>query len=67
MLIFSERQRLRIVKAYMEYFNHARPRQGLHQRIPCGTQEVVPAMLSSCKVIAFPVRNGLHHDYRLAA
>ena len=66
-LIFSERQLLRIVKAYVEYFNHARPHQGLHQCIPCGTEEDAPAASSSGKVIAFPVLNGLHNDYRLAA
>jgi transposase InsO family protein len=67
LLIFSERQLLRIAKAYVTYFNLARPHQGLHQRIPCGTEYDAPTTSSPSKVIAFPVLNGLHHDYRLAA
>jgi transposase InsO family protein len=67
LLICSERQLLRIATAYVAYFNRARPHQGLDQRIPCGTDEDIPAASSSSKVIAFPVLNGLHHDYRLAA
>jgi transposase InsO family protein len=66
-LIISERQLLRIAKAYVAYFNEARPHQGLRQRIPCGTAANVLTASSSSKVIAFPVMNGLHHDYRLAA
>jgi hypothetical protein len=67
LVIFGERQLLRIARVYVAYFNHARPHQGLHQRIPCGTDEGAPAASSAGKVIAFPVLNGLHHDYRLAA
>jgi putative transposase len=66
-LIFSERQLLRMATAYVAYFNQARPHQGLGQRIPSGTDEDVPAESATSKVIAFPVLNGLHHDYRLAA
>ena len=67
LLIFSERQLLRVARAYVAYFNQARPHQGLRQRIPCSTNEDIPTGSSSGKVIAFPVLNGLHHDYRLAA
>ena len=67
LLIFGERQLLRMANAYVAYFNHARPHQGLHQRIPSDTDVDVPIKSSSGKVIAFPVLNGLHHDYRLAA
>jgi hypothetical protein len=66
-LIFSQRQLLRIANAYVKYFNQARPHQGLCQRIPCATASDGPARSASSKVIAFPVLNGLHHDYRLAA
>jgi len=66
-LNFSERQLLRIVREYVEYFNHTRPYQGMHQRITCGTEEDAPPASTSGKVIAFPGLNGLHNDYRLAA
>ena len=67
LLIFSERQLLRIAKAYVMYFNQTRPHQGLGQRIPCDTDEDDAAASTTGKVVAFPVLNGLHHDYRLAA
>ena len=35
MLILSEQHLRRIVNEYVRYYNHARPHQGLHQRIPC--------------------------------
>ena len=34
-LILSERHLYRAVKEYKQYFNHARPHQGIEQRIPC--------------------------------
>jgi putative transposase len=33
-LIISERQLYRLVKEYVEYFNHARPHQGIGSQIP---------------------------------
>ncbi|MEA3376225.1 MAG: integrase core domain-containing protein [Chloroflexota bacterium] len=61
-VILNERQVRRLVKEYRAYFNHARPHQGIEQRVPCGTErsDVLPvtATLSSR-----PVLNGLHHDY----
>jgi putative transposase len=61
-LILSERHLHRVMKGYEEYFNHARPHQGIGQRIPC--QPVQGAGLSgSEQVISRPVLGGLHHDY----
>ena len=59
-------QLTRILKEYVAYFNEARPHQGIAQRIPA------PKVTStgdhkSGPVTAFPVLNGLHHDYRRAA
>ena len=34
-LILSERHLHRVMKEYQGYFNHARPHQGIEQRIPC--------------------------------
>jgi transposase InsO family protein len=52
-----------VASQYVRYFNHARPHQGIRQRIPDG-----PANDNrDGKIIAFPVLGGLHHDYRRAA
>ncbi len=67
MLIFGERQLLRIAKAYVAFFNHARLHQGLHQQIPSGRDDDAATVALSGTIIALPVLNGLHHDYRLAA
>ncbi len=55
-----------MIKEYVEYFDEAQPHQGIVQRIP-ERLESVPEKLGKAKVIAFPVLNELHHDYRLAA
>jgi putative transposase len=61
-LILSERHLHRVMKDYQEYFNHARPHQGIGQRIPC--QPVRGAEPSGRdQVIAHPILGGLHHDY----
>jgi putative transposase len=61
-LILSERHLHRVMKEYGEYFNHARPHQGLGQRIPCRPlQGAGPS--GSRQVISRPVLGGLHHDY----
>jgi transposase InsO family protein len=65
-LILSERHLHRVMKEYEQYFNHARPHQGIGQRIPC--QVVQGAELSRSKqVISRPVFGGLHHDYHWQA
>jgi putative transposase len=66
MLIFGERQLYRVIQAYVEYFNRARPHQGIGQRLPCGplSGQARPA---TGKIISLPVLNGLHHDYWRAA
>jgi putative transposase len=66
MLIWSEPQMHRVVKEYIEFFNAARPHQGIGQRIPERTSTTDEAK-SGGKIIAFPVLNGLHNDYRRAA
>ncbi len=66
MLLVGEKHLYRIVKEYVGYFNRARPHQGIEQKIP-ETSLGVPEKRGKGKIIAFPVLNGLHHDYRLAA
>ncbi len=61
-VILNERHLHRLVKEHNAYFNHARPHQGIEQRVPCRTAPWdapgVTAMLSKR-----PVLNGLHYDY----
>ena len=65
-LLLGVLQLIRILKEYGAYFNRARPHQGIGQRIPQVTQSP-PREAKAGKVIALPVLNGLHHDYRRAA
>ena len=66
-IIFSERHLRRLVREYVDYFNSARPHQGI-DRIPdppdlAGIDEPQPHH----SVVSVPVLGGLHHDYRRAA
>jgi putative transposase len=61
-LILSERHLHRVVKEYSEYFNHARPHQGIKQRIPCRPERLVTPPVNS-ELSSRPVLGGLHHDY----
>ena len=65
-LVLGEHHLYRIIREYVEYFNHARPHQGIEQKIP-EASPAVSAKQGKGKIIAFPVLNGLPHDYRLAA
>ena len=65
-LVLGDQHLHRVIREYMEYFYRARPHQGIEQQIPEGSSSV-PKKQEKGKIIAFPVLNGLHHDYRLAA
>lgn len=68
LLILSERHLHRAIGEYVAYFNHARPHQGLGQRIPDPPDERGHEDLGgSSHVIGYPVLGGLHHDYRRVA
>jgi putative transposase len=67
LLILQEKQLERVLKAYMVYFNQARPHQGIQQQIPQQRRSVPCARDADKKVIARPIMGGLHHDYRWAA
>jgi len=65
-IILSKRHLHRIVKEYTNYFNYARPHQGIDQQIPC--QFACPDMPpADGQVVSFPVLSGLHHDYQRRA
>jgi putative transposase len=61
-LILGEKHLYPVVKEYKQYFNRARPHQGIEQCIPCRPErpETPPLnrTLASC-----PVLSALHHDY----
>ena len=64
LLILQEKQLDRVLHAYGEYFNRARPHQGIRQQIPAWYGEPVPLDHQRGKILALPVLGGLHHDYR---
>jgi putative transposase len=55
----------RVVRAYVQYYNHSRPHQGIGQRLPAQSPRNHPP--SSGQIIATPVLGGLHHAYSRAA
>jgi len=62
--ILREKQLHRVLHAYVQYFNRARPHQGITQQIPEQYGEPVPPDHDGGKILSFPVLGGLHHDYR---
>jgi putative transposase len=67
LLILQEKQLQRVLRAYIQYFNRARPHQGIRQQIPERSGEPVPLDHQRGKILALPVLGGLHHDYRRSA
>jgi transposase InsO family protein len=64
--ILSERQLLQCVTEYIQYFNHARPHQGIAQAIPVPTTASNPTCPEGT-IVGRPVLHGLHHDYQRRA
>jgi putative transposase len=67
LLIPQEKQLHRVLRAYIQYFNQARPHQGIRQQIPDRSGEPVPLDHQRGKILSLPVLGGLHHDYRRSA
>jgi putative transposase len=67
MLILSEKQLHRVLRAYIEYFNRARPHQGIHQQIPERAVTSVVSDQLADRIISVPILGGLHHEYRRVA
>jgi putative transposase len=65
LILYGERHLLEQTKAYVAYFNHARPHQGIGQQIPL--QPRLQNSASTSPIVSIPVLNGLHHDYRRQA
>ena len=66
-LILSDRHVRRVIREYCEFFNQARPHQGLDQQIPTPSGITYFPKHERREVIGRPVLGGLHHDYRWAA
>ncbi len=67
LFILQEKQLDRVLRAYVQYFNRARPHQGITQQIPERFGKSVPTNHNDGKILSFPVLGGLHHDYRRSA
>jgi transposase InsO family protein len=65
-LILSERHLQRVMREYGDYFNRARPHQGIEQRIPCEQERAIQPQIIG-KVVSHPFLGGLHHDYHWQA
>jgi transposase InsO family protein len=67
LLILSEKQLHRVLRAYVKYFNRARPHQGIHQQIPEREVTCVRSAQPDERIISVSVLGGLHHEYRSVA
>jgi transposase InsO family protein len=66
-VILGEDHARRILREYaFDYFNKARPHQGIDQKIPKHVDAGIEANAEGA-VIARPILGGLHHDYTRAA
>ena len=67
LFILQEKQLDRVLHASIQYFNRARPHQGIRQQIPEQFGEPVQPDHDGGKILSFPVLGGLHHEYRRSA
>jgi transposase InsO family protein len=64
-VVLGVRHLERVLDEYcFQYFNQARPHQGIGQLVPIGS---ATSATGGGEIAAVPVLNGLHHDYRRAA
>jgi hypothetical protein len=66
LLIWNERHLRSVLTEFILWFNHGRVHQGLHG-IPDPDPALSEPKQMDARLVAIPVLNGLHHDYRLAA
>jgi len=66
-LILSERHLRRKVKEYVQYFNCARPHQGINGQISIPANPPPPVVPPLSRLQRIPILGGLHHDYQWAA
>jgi len=65
-LVWNERQLRTVVNEYVRWFNAGRVHQGIHG-IPDADPELAGEKPADGKLVARPILNGLHHDYRAVA
>ena len=65
-IVLSERHTHRIVKQYVQYYNYARPHQGIDQQIPCRPIRFDNTDADG-RIVSIPLLGGLHHDYQRRA
>jgi hypothetical protein len=65
-IILGRRHLAQVLRIYTrDYFNRARPHQGIGQRFPVAV--VTENFIASGTIRSVPILGGLHHDYRVAA
>jgi len=67
LIILHEAHLRRVLAAYVAYFNHARPHQGIGQRRPQPGIAAGVTPRDADGIVTMPVLGGLHHDYHRAA
>lgn len=65
-IFFNEQQLRRVLAKYIEYYNRARPHQGINA-IPDPYDEIATPPADEGRLVSIPVLGGLHHDYRRAS
>jgi putative transposase len=63
-IVFNERHLRRLLRAYLAYYNAARPHQSLGNDSPAGREAETAA---AGRVVALPEVGGWHHQYRRVA
>jgi transposase InsO family protein len=65
MLILQQEQLHRMVREYVDFYNHLRPHQGIQQRIPVqsGVNPRPASVENTTKIVATPILSRLHHSY----
>jgi len=66
MLIWNERHLKQVLAEFIIWYNHGRVHQGLNGIPDPGPVLAEPKPVNG-RLVAIPVLNGLHHDYRLVA
>jgi putative transposase len=64
LFILQEKQLHRVLRAYVQYFNQARPQEAHQTTDPRSLWRAWSADREDGKILALPVLGGLHHDYR---
>ena len=67
LFILHEMQLQRVLNGYVDYFNRARPHQGIRQQIPELLGEPLSSDHNCGNIVSCSVLGGLHHNYTRAS